>query len=109
MMPNCMLHILGLGQFRQMGSSNVPKREPICLPSCPLHVTFLHIFMWYWIDVEELSRNGCSECSVQYWRYSTGYTPQHLCNRVPLLLSGSFYAFLVPEIHETLVTLEISL
>ena len=47
--------------------------------------------------------------------YSTGGIVQDIpfCNfttmYLSLLSSGSFYAFLVPEIHETLVTLEISL
>ena len=42
-MPNCMLHILGLGQFRQMGSSNVPKGNLFVCPPVPY---MLHIYTY---------------------------------------------------------------
>ena len=77
MMPNCMLHILGLGQFRQMGSSNVPKGNLFVCPPVPY---MLHFYI-YLCGTESMLKNY-PETVVLSVLYSTGGIVQDIpfCN-----------------------------
>ena len=79
---------------------------------CPPVPYMLHFYI-YLCGTESMLKNY-PETVVLSVLYSTGGIVQDIpfCNFTTMylsLLSGSFYTFLVPEIHETLVTLEISL